>query len=158
LGNGQLTKIGAVVLKDAAGNPLNGLPNKVGFGSTGEVAIDANGNFINTSNNVNGIDSEGLVALPDGTFWVSDEYGPLLTHFDATGKMLEQVTPFGPNAQGHQLPAVLGKRRVNRGMEGLTVTPDGKTLVGMMQSPLINDITQGNTNSTTALRIVTYSL
>src|SRR5262249_41016164 len=158
LANGQLIKTGTITLKDAAGNPLNGLPNKVGFGSTGEVAIDANGNFIDTSHNVNGIDSEGLVALADGTFWVSDEYGPLLTHFDATGKIIEQVTPFGPNAQGHQLPGVLGKRRVNRGMEGLTVTPDGKTLVGIMQSPLINDITQGQTSSTAALRIVTYSL
>ena len=30
----------------------------------------------------NGYDSEGLVALKDGTFWVSDEYGPFITHFD----------------------------------------------------------------------------
>src|SRR5262249_36188490 len=60
--------------------------------------------------------------------------------------------------QGHQLPAVLAKRRVNRGMEGLTVTPDGKTLVGIMQSPLINDITSSDTGKTTTVRIVTYSL
>src|SRR5262249_13729239 len=157
LANGQLTNIGAILLKDAAGNPLNGLPNKVGFGSTGEVAIDAGGNFIDTSNNTSGIDSEGLAALADGTFWVSDEYGPLLTHFAADGRMLEQVTPFAVNAQGHQLPAVLAKRRVNRGMEGLTVLPDGVTLVGIMQSPLINDISSGDTGRTTTNRIVTYN-
>lgn len=33
-----------------------------------------------------GLDSEGLVALKDGTFWVSDEYGPHIIHFDTTGK------------------------------------------------------------------------
>lgn len=36
-----------------------------------------------------GFDSEGLAALPDGTFWVSDEYGPYVTHFDANGYELE---------------------------------------------------------------------
>jgi len=41
-----------------------------------------------------GYDSEGLVALPDGTFWVSDEYGPYLTHFDANGYELGRLTPY----------------------------------------------------------------
>ena len=27
----------------------------------------------------------------------------------------------------------------NKGMEGLAITPDGKTLVGVMQSPLLQD-------------------
>ena len=38
-----------------------------------------------------GYDSEGLVALPDGTFWVSDEYGPYITHFDANGYELGRL-------------------------------------------------------------------
>src|SRR5262249_37664213 len=138
LANGALTRVGSILLKDAAGNPMNGLPNKPSFGGTGEIALDFNGNFINTTNNGNGIDSERLLALPDGAFRVSDAYGPFLMHCDASGQMIEQVTPFGPNAQGHQLPQVFAKRRVNRGMEGLTVTPDGSKLVGIMQSPLIN--------------------
>src|ERR1700712_2632247 len=32
-----------------------------------------------------GYDSEGLVALKDGSFWVSDEYGPYVTHFAEKG-------------------------------------------------------------------------
>jgi hypothetical protein len=44
-----------------------------------------------------GYDSEGLVALPDGTFWVSDEYGPYLTHFDANGFEIGRLTPY-PNS------------------------------------------------------------
>ncbi|HEX4017002.1 MAG TPA: esterase-like activity of phytase family protein [Frankiaceae bacterium] len=42
-----------------------------------------------------GYDSEGLVALPDGTFWVSDEYGPYITHFDANGFELGRLTSTG---------------------------------------------------------------
>ena len=37
---------------------------------------------------------ESLVAMSDGTFWVSDEYGPFLVHFDANGKEIERFPPF----------------------------------------------------------------
>ena len=40
-----------------------------------------------------GYDSEGLVALNDGTFWVSDEYGPYISHFDANGYEIGRITP-----------------------------------------------------------------
>jgi len=89
-----------------------------------------------------GYDSEGLVALPDGTFWVSDEYGPYITHFDANGYELGRLTPYknSPDNAFHKiigyLPAELAYRVKNKGMEGLTVTPDGSTLVGIMQSAL----------------------
>src|SRR5262249_19547501 len=48
----------------------------------------------------------------------------------------------------------------NRGMEGLTITPDGRTLVGMMQSSLQQlDLPAGTDAKTlTPLRIVTYDL
>jgi hypothetical protein len=56
-------------------------------------------------------------------------------HVDADGRTLERVGPFpGPKS----LPKVLALRRPNRGTEGLTATPDGATLVGMMQSPVDN--------------------
>jgi hypothetical protein len=72
-----------------------------------------------------GYDPEGLVAMPDGSFWVSDEYGPFITHFTAQGEELARLSPFktGPEA----LPAELKNRVPNRGMEGLTLTPDGHT-------------------------------
>jgi len=34
-------------------------------------------------------------------------------------------------------------RTANKGMEGLAITPDGKTLVGMMQAALEQDAAQG---------------
>src|SRR5262249_19598050 len=76
-------------------------------------------------------------------------YGPYVTHFDALGYEIGRLTPYvnSPNdvdpvtgAKYHnivgQLPPELAKRLKNKGMEGLTVTPDGKTLVGIMQSAL----------------------
>lgn len=98
--------------------------------------MDLNGNKLNYD--PKGIDPEGLVVLEDGSFWVSDEYGPHLIHFDANGRVLEWLNPFGNGIGGKKLPEVYKFRRPNRGMEGLTITPDKKYFVGIMQSPLLN--------------------
>ena len=60
-----------------------------------------------------GYDPEGLVAAKDGTFWVSDEYGPFITHFDAKGRQIGRLSPFDES-----LPAELANRVPNKGMEG----------------------------------------
>ncbi|WP_037911689.1 esterase-like activity of phytase family protein [Actinacidiphila yeochonensis] len=112
-----------------------------------------------------GYDSEGLVALPDGTFWVSDEYGPYITHFDANGYELGRLTPYrnSPDNADHTilgyLPAELADRATNKGMEGLTITPDGSTLVGVMQSALQQpDLGTTKASKVAATRIVTVNL
>ncbi|GAB3327050.1 esterase-like activity of phytase family protein [Larkinella ripae] len=153
--NNQLVLEETILLKNAAGQVLTGLPNPTGQGNTGEIALDLNGQSV--APNADGLDSEGLVLAKDGTFWVSDEYGPHLVHFDASGKTLERINPFGSVTGGRTLPKVLAKRRPNRGMEGLTITPDGKTLVGLMQSPLYNPSSAAVSGST-VLRILTFEL
>jgi hypothetical protein len=155
LKDGQLTLEQTILLKNAVGQPLTGLPNPAGQGSTGETALDLSGQPLGTS--VDGIDSEGLVLAPDGTFWISDEYGPHIAHFDATGKQLERINPFGSGQGGRTLPLVLARRRPNRGMEGLCLTPDGKTLVGLMQSPLYNPSSAAVSGSV-VLRVVAFEL
>jgi hypothetical protein len=85
---------------------------------------------------------------------VSDEYGPFITHFDATGKQIGRLSPFDGS-----LPVELAKRVVNRGMEGLTITPDGTMLVGLMQSALQqDDLGSFDAKKLTPLRIVTYRI
>ncbi len=140
-------------LKNEAGVKLTGLPNPQGQGGTGETAISTTGAALAPS--ADGLDPEGLVLAPDGTFWVSDEYGPHLVHFDATGKTIERINPFSPGAR--KLPLVFARRRANRGMEGLAITPDGKTLVGMMQFPLYNPSSTAITGSL-AIRILTFDI
>ena len=107
-----------------------------------------------TATDPNGYDSEGLVAMKDGTFWVSDEYGPFITHFSRDGRAIQRLSPLDGS-----LPRELVNRVPNRGLEGLTVTPDGTTLVAMMQSALQQaDLNGKNAKNVVPVRIVTYSL
>jgi Esterase-like activity of phytase/Bacterial Ig domain len=131
------------------GKPLNGLVDP--RADTGETLVDINGAPLPTSDH--GLDTEGLVALADGTFWISDEYGPFLVHFDAGGKELERLSPFDGS-----LPRELAFRTPNQGMEGLTITPDGSTLVGIMQSALKTPGLEGSAKSVAFTRIVTVDL
>jgi hypothetical protein len=98
-----------------------------------------------------------MVLAADGSFWISDEYGPHIVHFDATGKTIERINPFGTGTGSRKIPLVFAKRRANRGMEGLTITPDGKTLVGLMQSPMYNPSKAAIGNSV-VLRILTFDI
>lgn len=132
----SLRRVLTIPLKNAAGGPLSGRPNPAGQGATGETGIDPSGAAIATD--PDGLDSEGLAIAPDGTFWVSDEYGPHIVHFDASGRTIERINPFGTGTGGRRIPAVFALRRANRGMEGLAITPDGSTLVGAMQNPVDN--------------------
>ncbi len=113
-------------LKNRAGVAFNGGVDS--SASTGETIRDLDGRPLAPTDH--GLDPEGLVALPDGTFWISDEYGPFLVHFDAAGTEIERLAP------GSGLPKELSLRTPNQGMEGLTVTPDGGTLVAIIQSGL----------------------
>ncbi len=142
-------------LRNAAGGLLTGLPNPPGFGGTGETPLDLEGNVLPFA--PEGLDPEGLVALPDGTFWVSDEYGPHIVHFAADGTTIERINPFGNGTGGRRIPLVFAKRRPNRGMEGLTITPDGTTLVGIMQSSLDNPSSAVRRTSQ-ATRILTLNI
>ncbi|WP_239313059.1 MULTISPECIES: esterase-like activity of phytase family protein [unclassified Frankia] len=138
-----------IPLRAADGSPYTGRANSQA--NTGETIVDLNGNVLPPD--ASGYDSEGLVALPDGTFWVSDEYGPFITHFGRDGRAIERLSPFDGS-----LPAELANRVPNKGMEGLTVTPDGQTLVGAMQQALAQPDLTGKPANVTTLRIVTYGL
>ncbi|GAB1644502.1 esterase-like activity of phytase family protein [Krasilnikovia sp. MM14-A1259] len=147
--DGRAVLVKTITLTLPDGTPYTGHLNSQA--GTGETITDLNGHPIPAD--PTGYDPEGIVALRDGTFWVSDEYGPFITHFDACGRQIGRLSPFDGS-----LPAELARRVPNKGMEGLTVTPDGQTLVGVMQSALQQpDLTQKPGN-VTAVRIVTVSL
>lgn len=137
-----------IPLRAANGTAYNGQVNSQA--STGETITDLSGNVLPAS--PYGYDPEGLAVMRDGTFWVSDEYGPFITHFDRWGRQIERLSPYDGT-----LPAELKNREPNRGMEGLTITPDGRTLVGIMQSGL-NTTDGPKAKKATAIRIVTIDL
>jgi hypothetical protein len=125
-------------LAGASGHPFSGRPNGVGRdepildAATGEeVAADPDG-----------VDTEGLVVLPDQTFWACEEYRPSLLRVSPEGRVVERHVPEGIDLAGADtrviadLPAAYGKRRDNRGFEGLALSPDKKRLFAILQSPL----------------------
>jgi len=91
-------------------------------------------------------DPEGIRVAPDGTFYVSDEYGAFVLPFHTPGNLLRQLpvpakfliaNPSGDPTQ--ELRNNSFGRQANRGMEGLAISPDGTTLFGIMQNALIQD-------------------
>ncbi len=91
--DGSIKKLKEILLKDPTGRPITGLPNQH-FGATKEVAYDQNGVVLAIGTDEYGLDSEGLVALKDGTFWVSDEYGPHLVHFNSEGVEIDRINAY----------------------------------------------------------------
>ena len=92
------------------------------------------------------LDPEGIRVAPDGTIWISDEYGPYILHFDRTGREIGSLAlPPGYTLANPAATLALETasnttgRTTNRGMEGLALSPDGTLLVGMMQSSLTQD-------------------
>lgn len=175
--DGSITKIKEILLKDSSGKPITGLPNPKALGGTNEVPYDVDGQpmtvnpnlpFDEVSNpiktDINGLDPEGIAVLTDGSFWISDEYGPHLVHYDADGVEIERINPFADDERNNVvidgqrllLPPEFTKRRANRGMEALTITPDQTTLVGIMESSMDNPDKSGRISS--LVRIVTISL
>jgi hypothetical protein len=154
---GKANVIKMIGLSLADGTPMNGRVNPEA--TTAEIIYDVNGNVLPTS--TAGLDPEGLVAMADGTFWVSDEYGPYIIHFDATGKEILRLNPYSAATSGNNLalPGELKKRKPNKGMEGLALSTDGKYLVGIMQSPLDKNGTAATASAKGAItRIVKVSL
>lgn len=150
LANGEARLERSIPLTDAAGTPYSGRLNSAN--AAGDRILDLNGMPLPTD--PDGYDPEGLVALADGTFWVSDEYGPFITHFDASGRQIGRLSPFDGS-----LPRELANRPPNRGMEGLTMTSDGSTLVGIMQSALRQpDLGGADPLTIPIVRIVTVGL
>jgi hypothetical protein len=166
---GQLTLTQRLPLKDSNGNPLTGLPNtslstNANQAYNDEVPVDLLANVLPLD--PLGADLEGIVFLPDGSFWMCDEYRPALYHFDATGKLIRRVVPVGTAAAAGQpagtfgeehLPAVLAQRRQNRGFEGIAL--DGGRIYAFVQSPLRNPVNASNgaLNGNRNVRLVEFN-
>jgi hypothetical protein len=168
--DGSISMVKSILLKRPEGSLISGLPNTSALGGTGETPYHSNGQpvLMNDSKPYNkdtnpiklddyGLDGEGLVALKDGTFWVSDEYGPHIVHFDSNGVEIGRINAFKNDTRNmFYLPAVFQHRRANRGMEGLAISPDETTLVGIMQSTMQNPDKAAQKGNLT--RIVTLNL
>lgn len=127
---------------DATGlDPLNGVR-----AASGDMPIlpEANGKLA--------LDNEAIVRLPDGSMFISDEYGPNIYRFSADGHLLSATQPpaalvpmrhgtpnFASDNPGPGAAEPYPKdpdtgRQNNQGLEGMAMTPDGKFLIAVLQS------------------------
>ena len=83
-------------------------------------------------------DPESLQVAADGTFWIGEEFGPSLLHFDTTGRLLESpiATPGIKSPQNPTLDVAGGEQpnvATSRGFEGLAISPDRRTLYPLLE-------------------------
>ncbi len=93
-----------------------------------------------------GNDFEGIVRVPDGTYWMVEEYRPSLCHFNAQGNLLKRFIPQGTNNHSARnlgveaLPAVYAQHTNTRGFAAIAY--DNGKLYAFMQDALDNPDTQ----------------
>jgi hypothetical protein len=147
----------AIPIVNKNGEGLNGLSNFVA-----DLSFGPDGNRLPI--NPEGVDTEGVVRLKDGSYWLSEENGPSLLHVNHKGKVLVRVVPesvVGEYAEAKYpvsgaLPGILSKRRSNRGFECLALSHDEKSLFTMVQSPLDNPNPPARDHGNN--RLIEYSL
>ena len=130
-----------IPLRGLSGRAISGLPIPAGTADV-EPAFDLKGEELGSD--PSGADTEAIVALSDGTFWVGDEYGPSLLHVGPDGLVLQRWVPTGLEKAlkgadydvKPMLPAIALRRRINRGFEAVAVSPDERWLYLVFQSPL----------------------
>ncbi len=159
-----------IALTDNAGAPLTGLdPTGVRPAANGFPSLPL------ASNGLVSIDTEALVRMSDGSFFIGDEYGPYIYRFSPEGRMLSAIRPPeafipkrkgqdnfssnnpGPGAEKPEPRNPETGRSNNQGFEGLALTPGGKYLVAILQSATRQD---GGTSFQTReyTRIVYYDI
>ena len=137
---GSVQLVAALPVSDAQGRPVSGLPMPSSEHILSEPVFDLDGHAI--APDPSGLDSEGLVALADGTFLLSEEFGPSLVRLDRDARVLARYVPEGTDLSGarypvhHSLPAIAGKRQLNRGFEAIAASCDQRWLYLAFQSPL----------------------
>ncbi|MEL7237774.1 MAG: esterase-like activity of phytase family protein [Planctomycetota bacterium] len=85
-------------------------------------------------------DVESMVRLPDGTFWIGDEFGPFLLHFDAQGRLMEppvELPGEGMHSPDHPTKdPEAAKIQRSGGVEGLTTDDSGSRLFAVLEKPI----------------------
>jgi hypothetical protein len=135
------------------------------FGKTVPLATSQTIGGANVPVNRLSMDAEGLALKPDGSGYVSDEYGPNIYYFNASKQIQgvlgvpQALVPRSGGAINFNSinPPTDSGRRNNQGMEAIALSPDGSKLYGLMQSATVQDSTN---NQATRLntRLLEYDL
>ncbi|KAF9553142.1 hypothetical protein CPC08DRAFT_788318 [Agrocybe pediades] len=124
-------------------------------GSKGNPLRDPDVPVVSNSDQRLVLDVEGLVANKDGSFWISDEYGPYIYRFSASGDLIQTIQP--PNAvlprdasgslNFTSMSNPKTGRSPNQGFENPAFDEDNGILYAMLQSATIQDGGDSKTTS-----------
>ncbi len=130
------------------GSKASGRPNPLA-NAGGERTFDPTGREI--SPDPDGLDPEGIVALADGSFRVVEEYAPSILVVDEAGVVRERWVAAALQSALKDakitvvpcLPPIAARRRLNRGFEGIALTPDESEILVAFQSALAHPDVDG---------------
>jgi hypothetical protein len=166
---GTLTQDGGFLLRDTTGqvftgrDPQSGTITRDGIVYPTPPAGDPGAGKI-------ALDAEAVAYNLDGSFYVSDEYQAAILYFDASGRQIGaiQANPdIIPRVNGqinfngtNDAPLVPGStgRRSNQGLEGLSVSPDGKRLFAVLQSATLQDNPTNTAVRRNNTRVLVYDI
>lgn len=162
-GRVELVPDGGLELRDFNGRPFTGadpgegvlvergmtLPAPAAGVGAGKVSLDA----------------EALRFTRDGGFYIGDEYSANVYAFDRDGRLKGVIAPppaVAPRRDGKPdfsslRPPKTGRRN-NQGPEGVSLSPDGRTLVVALQSALMQDSATGDAAGRVNTRVLVYDV
>ncbi|MGI5505680.1 esterase-like activity of phytase family protein [Lentzea sp. CA-135723] len=84
------------------------------------------------------LDVESFTRGKDGTYWIGDEFGPYLLHFDRAGRLLSAPVAL-PGVRAPENPEGNPNIGSSKGFEGMTLSPDGKTINTLLEGTVAGD-------------------
>ncbi len=164
-GHGGLTLIpdGGLELRDYRGRAFTGADPGTGTLAQRDAVLPAPAGGLGGGKV--SLDAESLQFTRDGSFYVGDEYTANVYYFDPRGHLRGVITPpaaITPTRDGRpdfgSLQAPDSGRRNNQGPEGMSLSPDGRTLFVALQSALIQDSAAGNAAGRINIRVLAYDV
>lgn len=162
-GRVTLTPDGGLKLSDFRGRPFTGADPGAGTLTQRDVILPAPASGVG-SGKVS-LDAESLQFARNGSFYVGDEYTASIYYFDRRGRLRGVIQPpaaIAPRRDGRphfgSLQSPETGRRNNQGAEGMSLSPDGRTLFVMMQSALMQDSASGNAAGRINTRVLVYDV
>jgi hypothetical protein len=148
---GQVTLVpdGGLALKDFNGASFTGADP--GQGTVTQQGVVLPSPASGTGQGKVSLDAESLQFIRGGGFYVGDEYAANVYRFDAAGRLQGVVQPpravqpvdaDGRPAFTSLKPPATGRRN-NQGIEGMSLSPDGRWLFVVPQSALVQDTRDG---------------
>jgi hypothetical protein len=84
-------------------------------------------------------DIESIQRMADGSYWIGDEFGPFLLHFDRAGRLIQAPVPTpdvrAPENPGGEAPNLAS----SKGFEGMARSADSRTLYPLLEGTVAGD-------------------